>query len=245
MSQPTIAVFRPDDDRLETARKLLADLDADPLADPMLEVEATGVLPRSDAEYTIFTSKTAADIVAWFDWDTDGGLICAIGTSTAEAFEAVDYEVDIVPEKFTSTGLVEYLADDIDGTRVEVARSDHGSDVLLDGLEDAGAYVHETILYQLVRPDDAGISTERAAEGTLDGVLFTSSLTVEHFLDAAVERGVEAKARAGLDEAIVGAIGEPTRKTAEGHGIEVDIVAEEADFEVLARSVREEIDAVE
>lgn len=241
MGQPTIAVFRPDDDRLEAAQTLLDTLDAEPLADPMLAVEATGSLPRSDADYTLVTSKTAADIVAWFDWQTDGQL-CAIGPSTAEAFEAVDYDVDIVPDEFTSAGLVESLAEDIDGSRVEVARSDHGSNVLLDGLEDEGAYVHETILYKLVRPEDAGESTERAAKGTLDGLLFTSSLTVENFLDAAAERGVETEARAGLDEAVVGAIGEPTKETAESHGLEVDVVAEEADFEVLARAVIDEID---
>lgn len=241
-TQPSIAVFRPDDDRLERATELLADLGADPVADPMLAVEATGSLPRSDAAYTIFTSKTAADIVGWFDWQTDG-RVCAIGTSTAEAFEAIGYGVDIVPEEFTSSGLVSRLRGEIDGERVEVARSDHGSDVLLDGLTDAGAYVHETILYRLVRPDDAGVSTERAADGTLDGVLFTSSLTVEHFLDAARARDIETETRDGLDELVVGTIGDPTRETAERLGIDVDVVAEEADFAVLARSVVDEIDS--
>lgn len=241
-TQPSIAVFRPDDDRLERATELLADLGANPVADPMLAVEGTGSLPRSDAAYTIFTSKTAADIVGWFDWQTDG-RVCAIGTSTAEAFEAIGYGVDIVPEEFTSSGLVSRLRGEIDGERVEVARSDHGSDVLLDGLTDAGAYVHETILYRLVRPDDAGVSTERAADGTLDGVLFTSSLTVEHFLDAARARDIETETRDGLDELVVGTIGDPTRETAERLGIDVDVVAEEADFAVLARSVVDEIDS--
>jgi uroporphyrinogen-III synthase len=241
-TQPSIAVFRPDDDRLERAEDLLTDLGAEPVADPMLAVEATGRLPRTDAAYTIFTSKTAADIVGWFDWQTDG-RVCAIGTSTAEAFEAIGYGVDIVPEEFTSSGLVSRLRGEIDGERVEVARSDHGSDVLLDGLTDAGAYVHETILYRLVRPEGAGVSTERAADGTLDGVLFTSSLTVEHFLDAARERDIETETRAGLDDLVVGTIGEPTRETAEHLGIDVDIVAEEADFDVLAQSVVDEIDA--
>jgi uroporphyrinogen-III synthase len=125
----------------------------------------------------------------------------------------------------------------VEGARIEVARSDHGSDVLLEGLDDAGAYHHETVLYRLVRPDGAGASADRAAAGDLDAALFTSSLTVDHFLAAAADRGVREAAIAGLEGAIVGAIGEPTRETAEEAGIEVDVVPAEATFEALARAV--------
>jgi len=129
------------------------------------------------------------------------------------------------------------LAEDAEGVRVEVARSDHGSAVLLDGLDGAGAYHHETVLYRLVRPPGSGESTDLAAEGHLDAALFTSSLTVEHFLEAAEARGVRDAALAGLAGAVVGAIGEPTRETAEAHGISVDVVPGEATFEALARAV--------
>jgi uroporphyrinogen-III synthase len=120
---------------------------------------------------------------------------------------------------------------------VEVARSDHGSDVLLDGLNDAGGYVHETVLYRLTRPPESGESADLAARGELDGALFTSSLTVENFLDAAAERGVREAAVDGLNAAVVGCIGTPTRETAEEVGIAVDVVPDEADFEALARAV--------
>ena len=236
--RPTIAAFRPDDDRMADAVALLESLGTEPLADPMLAVEPTGGLPREDAEYTILTSKTGADLVEGTGW-RPGGRLCAIGEATADALRAAGYEVDIVPGEYTSAGMVDRLSGEVDGARVEVARSDHGSAVLLEGLEAAGAYVHETILYRLVRPEGAGVSTERAAEGALDGVLFTSSLTVEHFLDAATGRGIAEAARAGLADAVVGAIGDPTRETAEDHGLNVDVVPERADFEALARAVVE------
>lgn len=239
-TQPTVAVFRPADDRIEAATSLLDALGAEALADPMLAVEQTGNLPREDAEYTVLTSKTAADVLDGTAWEP-GGHLCAIGESTADALRTVGYAVDIVPPEFTSAGVVEHLGDAVAGLRVEVARSDHGSDVLLSGLEARGAYVHETVLYRLVRPDGAGVSTERAAAAELDGVLFSSSLTVEHFLDAAAERGIERSARAGLDGAVVGAIGQPTRETAEEHGIPVDVVPENPDFEALATAVLDRI----
>ena len=238
---PTVAAFRPDDDRLADALATLEALGVDPLGDPMLAVEPTGATPRTDADYAVLTSKTGVELAAEDEWDPDGTTVCAIGRSTADALEAAGYAVAVVPEEFSSRGLVDRLDGEVDGARVEVARSDHGSAVLLDGLESAGAYCHETVLYRLVRPDGAGQSVERAAESGLDGALFTSSLTVEHFVDAARERDIEADAIAGLNDAVVGAIGVPTRETAEGLGIEVDVVPGEADFEQLAAAVVERL----
>jgi len=234
-----VAAFRPDDERLADAVELLESLGADPVADPMLAVEPTGARPRDDGDYAIFTSKTGVELAAEDDWSASGATVCAIGDSTADALQDAGYPVDIVPEAFSSTGLVERLEAEVAGTRVEVARSDHGSAVLTEGLEAAGAYVHETVLYKLVRPDSAGESAELAAERQLDAALFTSSLTVRHFLAAAADRGVRDAAIDGLREATVGAIGEPTKETAENAGISVDVVPAEADFDVLACDVVE------
>jgi len=233
--RPRVAAFRPDDDRLAEAIETLDGLGVEPVADPMLAVEPTGEGPRTDADYAVLTSKTGAELAAEAGWDPRDATVCAIGESTADALRDAGYAVDVVPAEFSSQGLVDRLAGEVAGARVEVARSDHGSAVLLDGLESAGAYVHETVLYRLVRPAGAGDSAELAAEGELDAALFTSSLTVEHFLAAAAERGVREAAIAGLDDAVVGAIGAPTAETAEAAGIGVDAVPEAAEFELLAR----------
>ena len=244
--RPVVAVFRPDDERLRNATVLLEELGATPVPDPMLAVEPTDATPRTDADYVILTSKTGAELVSAAGWESGAATVCAIGPATAEALRAEGYSVNIVPEEYTSSGLVAELAraepasDDeprasVDGARIEVARSDHGSPVLLEGLEDAGAYVHETILYRLVRPDNSGESAETAAAGDLDAACFTSSLTVEHFLEAAEARGVREDALEGVSAATVGVIGEPTAETARSHGIDVDIVPAEATFDALAR----------
>lgn len=235
-----VAVFRPDDERLAQAEELLDSLGADPVADPMLEVRPTGESPR-EGEYVVLTSKTGVELAAEAGWEPGDATVCAIGASTADALRERGYDVDIVPEEYTSAGLVAALESEVEGAEVEVARSDHGSPVLTEGLADAGAGadVHETILYRLVRPEGSGESAELAAEGDLDAALFTSSLTVEHFLGAAEERGIREEAIAGLNDAVVGAIGPPTRETAESEGIEVDVVPEVADFERLACAVVE------
>lgn len=238
--QVRVAVFRPDDERLTEAVDLLESLGATPVDDPMLAIEPTGRLPTGEAAYTILTSKTGVELAAAGGWEPTDTTLVSIGPGTTRAAEAVGWTVDREPETYSSSGLVEMLADEVDGRTVEVARSDHGSQVLLDGLEAANAEWSETVLYKLVRPSEAGRSAELAAEGELEAAAFTSSLTVEHFLDAAAERGVREAAVEGLDRAVVGVIGEPTRETAAASGIDVDIVAAEATFETLATEVVEE-----
>jgi uroporphyrinogen-III synthase len=232
----TVAFFRPDDERAAAAAEIVRELGAEPLSDPMLSVEPTGAAPREDAAYTVLTSRTGVELAREAGWDPAGEVV-AIGSATGGALETNGYRVDRIPEEYSSNGLIAELGDEVTGERVEVARSDHGSAVLVDGLNDAGAYVHETVLYRLERPETAGESAAAAAGGRLDGACFTSSLTVEHFLDAADERGVRADAVEGLNRAVVGTIGEPTRETAEAHGVGVDVVPRTAEFETLAGAV--------
>jgi len=235
--RPRVAVFRPDDERIAAAVARLRDLGADPVPDPMLAVDPTGATP-GDAPHVVFTSKTGAELAGGAGW-TPSGAVHAIGPKTAAALRAEGYEVGVVPEEYSSAGLVRALRDRVPGARVEVARSDHGSPVLLDGLRSAGADVAETVLYRLTRPPGAGDSAERAAAGDLDGACFTSSLTVAHFLDAAGERGVRDAAVAGLADAVVGCIGEPTQARARDAGLAVDVVPSEATFDALAVAVVE------
>ena len=255
-SEVRAAVFRPDDERITEAIELLESLGATPVPDPMLGIEPTDATPGA-ADWTVLTSKTGVELAAANDWSPAGRLAC-IGPATADAARAVGWDVDLVPEEYSSAGLVDALTETVEpGATVEVARSDHGSAVLLDGLRETGIETRETVLYRLVRPAGAGESAERAAAGELDAALFTSSLTVDHFLDAASEQGVREAAVDGLngaveagdgdgaveagdgDGTVVGCIGEPTAETARDHGITVSVVPEEATFEALATAVVE------
>ncbi|PSQ43100.1 uroporphyrinogen-III synthase [Halobacteriales archaeon SW_7_68_16] len=177
-----VAVFRPDDDRLAGAVELLEALGADPVSDPMLAVDPTGARPRP-ADYVVFTSRTGVEVVAGERspdgseagtedanagadrWDPGEARVVAIGESTADALRAHGYPVDLVPAEYSSAGLVDALEAEAAGAHVELARSDHGSDVLIEGLEEAGATVTETVLYRLTRPPESGESAELAASG--------------------------------------------------------------------------------
>lgn len=238
MSRPRVAVFRPDDGRIDDAAALLESLGAEPVPDPMLTIEPTDETPP-DADFVVLTSATGVDVLREAGWEPGDAVLCCIGQSTADAAEEAGWTVSRVPEQYDSAGMVAELEGDVSGKTVALARSDRASQTMPDGLRAAGADVSETTLYRLRRPDDAGESAALAAAGDLDGAAFTSSSTVEGFLDAAEERGVREAAVAGLETAVVGAIAESPAETARDAGIEVDIVPEEADFEALARAVVE------
>nr|WP_255194548.1 uroporphyrinogen-III synthase [Natronobeatus ordinarius] len=242
MPGPAIAVFRPDDGRLADAVDVLESRGAAPVPDPMLATEPTGATPRTDADYVVLTSTTGVELAVDAGWSPGDATVCAIGPTTANALCEAGSDVDVVPTEYTSSGLVDELAEAVDGARVEIARSDHGSAVLPDGLEAAGAYVHETVLYRLVRPEDSGESAEIAARGDLDAALFTSPLTVEHFLEAAEDRGVADEVRDGLESTVVAAIGEPTRQAAAELDLAVDVVPEDATFETLVDAAIERLE---
>lgn len=238
MRRPRVAVFRPDDGRINDAAALLESLGAEPVRDPMLTIEPTGQTPP-EADFVVLTSATGVDVLADAGWAPGNATLSCIGESTAEAAEKAGWTVERVPEQYDSEGMVEELESDVSGKSVALARSDRASQTMPEGLRAAGADVIETTLYRLCRPDDAGKSAELAAAGNLDGAAFTSSSTVEGFLAAAEERGVREAAIAGLESAVIGAIAESPAETAREAGISVDVVPDEADFEALARAVVE------
>ncbi|MFD1643652.1 uroporphyrinogen-III synthase [Halohasta litorea] len=234
MPKPKVAVLRPDDTRIDEAVCYLQSLEVSPIADPMLSICPTGQAPQQ-AEYCIFTSPTGVKFAEKQGWHQDGTTVCAVGHQTATALRNCGYSVDVIPSTFTSTGLVEELADEVEGNTVEIARSAHGSDVLIRGLKEAGASVHETHLYRLKRPDTAGQSVKLAVDGELDGILFTSPKTVEHFFEIATERDALSSLQSELEETVIGAIGAPTERAVRRHGGSVDIIPARADFRRLAK----------
>ncbi|MBS1263451.1 MAG: hypothetical protein MAG715_00633 [Methanonatronarchaeales archaeon] len=166
-----------------------------------------------------------------------GRTVAAIGTKTLRSLEERDIEVDIVPETFSSTGLVEALRPH-EGSCVLVARSDRGDERLLE----AGDFLElrEFKIYEVGLPRDTSPIREvqdRAVRGEVDAFAFTSTMTVRNFLRVADEGGRVDEVRRALSDSVVAALGRPTEETLESLGVEVDVVPERYTFEGLVDAI--------
>lgn len=169
--------------------------------------------------------------------------IIAIGPVTADTARKEWIKVEAIPEKFTSEGLVDHIKGKlVPGDLVWVVRSDKGTDVLRKGLEMAGGKVEEVSVYSLQksRPDRALLDMYYwTFHGGIDVYAFTSSMTAEAFIEEGEKKYGVRQFGQSLNEALIAAIGEPTRNTLEGLGISVDIMPKDATFESLLRSIHD------
>jgi uroporphyrinogen III methyltransferase / synthase len=145
-----------------------------------------------------------------------GTRVAAIGPGTAQALAAGNLVVDLVPERFVAESLLGAFPDpppDRPG-RVLLARAAVARDVLPEGLTARGWAVDVVEAYRTrAAPLDDG---QREAVAGADIVTFTSSSTVDRFVDAV---GTEAI------PPVVACIGPVTAETARAHGLVVDVEA--------------------
>jgi len=169
--------------------------------------------------------------------------IVAIGPTTKKELESIGLTKSLVPGEYSSEGLVNDLKKDVSKKVIDIPRSFYGSPVLVKGLEDAGAIVHETHVYTLdvLEGELQEELIEKTLNGEIDAFAFTSSMMVRNFIALADKFGEKEKVIRTLNESLVGAIGYPTAQTIEEYGILVEIIPEEFTFEALVNAMKDKI----
>ncbi len=168
--------------------------------------------------------------------------IIAIGEKTAKSIVDAGIEPDDIPSVRTIKGLASHVDSvyDIDGRRVEILTSDKGSSALMERLVEMGADVHVLPLYSIDMPDDL-TEPKKMIQSTvrreIDIFAFTSSLTVANFLAIAEDLGVKEKVIDILNDKIVTAINDATRKSLESEGVSVMLTARSATFEEMLSTI--------
>ena len=154
-----------------------------------------------------------------------GLKIAAVGGVTAQALAEWGLVPDLVPSgEQSARGLLEEwppydsMLDPID--RVFLPRADIATDTLVAGLQEMGWEVDDVTAYRTVRAAPPPAPVRDAIKGgAFDAVVFTSSSTVRNLV------GIAGKPHANT---VVACIGPATAKTAEEHGLRVDVLAPEA-----------------
>lgn len=194
--------------------------------------KAIRALVTGDYQWVGFTSVNAVRAVR--DWLEQFGLdtrclagvkVAAVGGPTAQALLDWGVAPDLVPSgEWSARGLLEDWPEFEDSAdpinRVLLPRADIATEVLVDGLREAGWDVDDVTAYRTVRaaPPPAPIR-ESIKRGDFDAVLFTSSSTVRNLV------GIAGKPH---PTTVVACIGPATAQTAEDHGLTVDVIASEA-----------------
>ncbi|ADU47205.1 Uroporphyrin-III C/tetrapyrrole (Corrin/Porphyrin) methyltransferase [Intrasporangium calvum DSM 43043] len=154
-----------------------------------------------------------------------GLKVAAVGGVTADALREWGINPDLVPSgEQSAAGLLEVwpefdeVLDPIN--RVLLPRADIATETLVAGLRDIGWEVDDVTAYRTVRAAPPAQHVRDAIKGgDYDAVLFTSSSTVRNLV------GIAGKPHPAT---VVACIGPATAKTAEEHGLRVDVLAPEA-----------------
>nr|WTB31964.1 bifunctional uroporphyrinogen-III C-methyltransferase/uroporphyrinogen-III synthase [Streptomyces sp. NBC_00830] len=192
-------------------------------------------------EWIAFTSVNAVKAVRekFEEYGLDarafaGIKVAAVGEQTAAALIDFGVKPDLVPSgEQSAAGLLEDwppydpVFDPID--RVFLPRADIATETLVAGLIELGWEVDDVTAYRTVRASPPPSDTREAIKGGgFDAVLFTSSSTVRNLV------GIAGKPH---NVTVIACIGPATAKTAEEHGLRVDVLSPEPSVHKLAAAL--------
>lgn len=156
--------------------------------------------------------------------------VAAIGTATAEKLSRYGIIADLIPKEFRAESLIESFKD-LSPKNILIIRAEIARDILPAELKNFGADVTVAPAYKTI------FAVENAAEikflfdaGQIDFVTFTSSSTVENFVQAL---GAEI-----LSNTKTAAIGPITAQTLKKFGIDADVIASEFTIDGLVDAVK-------
>lgn len=194
-------------------------------------------------EWIAFTSVNALRAVRekFSDYGLDarafsGLKVAAVGERTAEALRSWGIVPDLVPSgEQSARGLLDdwppfdEVLDPIN--RVFLPRADIATETLVAGLQELGWEVDDVTAYRTVRAAPPAADVREAIKtGRFDAVVFTSSSTVRNLV------GIAGKPHAAT---VVACIGPQTAKTAEEHGLRVDVLAPTPSVEAVVAALAE------
>ncbi len=230
---------------------LLRDEGAQPLLAPSIRIAPPlDPGPLRDAvthldcyDWILFTSANSVDALFSFLADADLDLrafakakVCAIGVKTKDALAARGLRADLVPEDARAEGVIAALRPQLTPrTRILLPRAEVAREILPNSLRDAGAEVDVVTAYRNLPPEPREVERIRRLvdPAECDGVLFTSSSTVQNLVDLLGEKASER-----LNALDLFSIGPITTQTAERLGLRLVATSAEPTIEALVDALR-------
>ena len=202
-------------------------------------------MKKGSFDITIISSVTAAEecLVAWGSEFTplmNKTEVIPIGQSTADYLEKREVCIDSLPSEYSSSGIVDLLADRIRKKKILLVHSDHGSNILDIGLRMNGARVTELIAYRLEKKGPCTEFLNILEEGkkrNIDLFAFTSPMSAESFIDTLIS--LDCDSEDFFKGAKIAAIGKPTALMLASKNIKTDILPDKSTFECLLKEINQ------
>lgn len=169
--------------------------------------------------------------------DLKGLKIATIGPKTAEIWRSMGIEPDLIPGEYRAEGIVEALRDSSLSTmKILLPRASQAREVLPKELKKMGSQVDVVPAYRTIKPEhDARYVKKLLEEKAIDMVTFTSSSTVNNFVD--MLGGDDTDLALWMKHVAVATIGPVTAESARAKGFTVDVVPSEYTIEALTESI--------
>ncbi len=190
-------------------------------------------------DWLVFTSPNGVDAFfemffkLYSDLREIGGMrLAAIGPATAARLQALHLKVDLQPKEYVAEGVLKAFEKEgsVENLRMLLVHAEAARDTLPLELSKRGAIVDQAVAYRTVpETEDVSGAAERFRKEGADLITFTSSSTVENFLD------LKMPWPAGMQTASIGAI---TSKTMGERGLKVDVEAKNSDIPGLVAAIR-------
>jgi uroporphyrinogen-III synthase len=216
---PTIEIQAPPD---TSAAKTFFQALADKKADYVILMSVNGV-------HHLLAIAESMDITDKIKNDLKNTIVMSVGPKTAQELKNNGIHVDLVPEKYTSEGILQCLQQrHVEGKAIFIPRTSEAPPELGQKLREMGNHVEEIYVYQSQLPSEKGLVekfVKDLAGGEVDAILFTSALGVKNFFKMLKPVIPNGKLKQLIKKkTAVTAIGPTTAKALTESGVEVDVM---------------------
>ena len=251
----TIAITRPRG-QAEAAAKMIEKRGGKPYFIPTIEIKGPsdpkpikkfiGELQKGEVDYVIFMSVngvryllSVAESLSRLDETLEGlkkTVTIAVGPRTAQELKAHQIQVNLVPSKYTSEGILQSLKQlDISGKAIRIPRTSSATPVLKEKLLEMGASVQEVYVYESALPVDPNLKEKFFRDLTaekIDAIIFGSASCAKNLFKMLSEQISSEKLSDLMNSKVpVVAIGPVTAGALVEMGVKVDVMPDKHLFE--------------
>jgi uroporphyrinogen-III synthase len=251
----TIAITRPRG-QAEEAAKMIEKRGGKPYFIPAIEIKGPndpkpikkfiGELQKGEVDYVIFMSVngvryllSAAESLRRLDETLEGlkkTVTIAVGPRTAQELKAHRIQVNGVPSKYTSEGIIQSLQQlDIFGKALRIPRTSSATPVLKEKLLEMGASVQEVYVYETALPVDPNLKEKFFQDLTAEkiaAIIFGSASCVKNLFQMLSDQISPEKLSDLMNSKVtVVAIGPVTAGALVEMGVKVDVMPDKHLFE--------------